>query len=147
MRADMGAKAAPGNSALGEWLQWTASALLQHPLLKDLGDMQAFAASPLLDHFAAAEAIGEDDRVRSRFANRGKQDSFADRLRDVVRFRSESERAGHPAASLRRPIDIEAQSIEKLQFRLETDHGMVVTMRLEQRFPPLPRLREAVEIA
>ena len=58
--------------------------LVEHPFGQHLGDVHRLPPGTLLDHFAAAEAVGKDQRVGRGLADGREQHALTDRLGDVI---------------------------------------------------------------
>ncbi len=100
--------------------------------MQQLREVQGLAAGGLLDLLAAAETIGHDQCVRRRCADFRQHALLGDGERNVVFLRLKPEGTGHAAATGIQHFAIERQLVQQLAFRVLVQHGMMMTMELDQ---------------
>src|SRR5688572_21561776 len=115
--------------------------------------MERTAAGRLGDLLAAAEPVGDDERVGRGLPDLGKEDPLADREGDVVVRLLEAERARHPATAGVRDREVEADPRERAAVGLDAEERPLVAVELNESRPretsrgelrrvPLQELRE-----
>ena len=92
--------------------------------------MQRFPAGGLADLLAAAEAVGDDERVCVGGAHSRQQHAFGTAHRYLVLVRVETERSGHATAA----------GIKNLVIETEVPRHLPVSIRLQDRFSVAVRM-------
>src|SRR5947209_19854468 len=103
--------------------------------------MQGAAVGAVLDLRAAAEAIGEDQRVRRRFANLRQQQLLAGLDRDLVALAAfVPERSREPAAAGLEHLVIEAEPVEDPPIAVDVARRALMAVEVHER--PALELRQ-----
>jgi hypothetical protein len=113
--------------------RWTVRTLLD-PHLKHLREVKGMPVCFLPNHFAAAEAVGNDEFIVRRIAHGGQQHALATIQTDLIMVGFVSKRPGHPAAPGVRNVAIEPGFPQEIGFALEVKDRLVMTMPVDQGF-------------
>ena len=97
--------------------------------------MQRFPAGGLADLLAAAEAVGDAERVCVGGAHSRQQHAFGTAHRYLVLVRVETERSGHATAAGIKNLVIETEVPRHLPVSIRLQDRFVVAVRMDDRRP------------
>src|SRR5436190_18651309 len=108
--------------------------------------MKRPATGGLGDLFAAAEAVGHDERIAGSVPYAGQQPLLADCLRDVVVVAFETERPRHTAAAGVENLIVESHTIEYAPVGVHAEDRLVMTVAVDKRFTLKRQGRQAIRV-
>ena len=101
--------------------------------------MNGFASGSLEDLLTTAKPVGDDQGVRCGTSHSGEQDSFTDRLRNLVLVALKAKRSGHPTATGIEKLEFCAHFAKQGLLGTHFHQRLLVTVAVQHYFPGQPR--------